>query len=124
MCVLISPTSHFQDALGSFMKLEVHDKWIPGKESPQYDFNVPKIEGTNSVTVSLIQKNRRQLKDEGFDNILIGFDLLLVNEYEKNNAHKRVYCQFKTILERKHISINSCSIPNIKHFVFLQKRSG
>jgi len=65
------------DALGSFMKLEVHDKWIPGKESPQYDFNVPKIEGTNSVTVSLIQKNRRQLKDEGFDNILIGFDLLL-----------------------------------------------
>merc|ERR1712126_387989 len=75
--IRIRNTSIVPDALGSFMKLEVHDKWIPGKESPQYDFTVPKIEGTNSVTVSLIQKNRRQLKDEGFENILIGFDLLL-----------------------------------------------
>ena len=64
------------------MKLTVHDKWIPGQQNPQYDFSVPKLEDsynqTVSVTVSLIQENRRQLKDEGFEEILIGFDLVKV----------------------------------------------
>ena len=63
------------------MKLTVHDKWIPGQQNPQYDFSVPKLDSYNqtvSVTVSLIQENRRQLKDEGFEEILIGFDLVKV----------------------------------------------